>query len=571
MILLVLHREPNPQAPIPGPNLRWYPNVKSLNISRNVLKALPLVFAQLAFGCDDAGQQESEIGGFEEALEDGADVTVIASAATSAPTVSVKEGKLAGKVVGKTREFLGIPYAKPPVGALRFAPPQAVAAWSGTRTATAHGPSCPQPVSALGTPGPQSEDCLTLNVYAPTSGSKLPVIIFIPGGAFVVGGSASYDAQKLSESTQAVVVTLNYRLGALGLLSLPALDATRAATAPSGNDYLRDQQLALTWIKNNISAFGGNASNITLMGESAGSMSACLNMVSPTSQTLAHRFVFESGACVGGLPINTKAQANAVGSALAANFCSTATDVVSCLRAVPAADLIAWGANNGISGAGWAPVINAADPVLPAHPAALISAGKYNKGPIILGSNKREWGLFQAIGQAPAVPNVATLSAVIDATFGAASPYVKAQYATTATDATANETYIRLMTDYVFRCPTRALARLTTSKGSKAFLYSFEEGAAYHAFEIPYVFNNPNPQLGAVTLAEPLRQVVQIGLANFSKTGNPNGTGKIYWPAYATATDNHGVLVATPTTGTALAKADCDFWDYLASVTPAAQ
>jgi para-nitrobenzyl esterase len=534
-------------------------NVKSPLASRF---GISFVLANLAFGCADV-EDQNELGTLDETLVE--ESIESASRGGGAPLATVREGKLQGKLVNTTRVFLNVPYAKPPVGELRFAAPQPAAPWAGIRQATAFGPSCPQPASALGTPGPQSEDCLSLNVFTPKSGSKHPVMVFIPGGAFVVGGSASYDGQKLSESAKAIVVTLNYRLGALGLLSHPALDAQRGS-APSGNDAIRDQQLALTWIKNNIGAFGGDASNVTLMGESAGSMSACLNMVSPTSRTLAQRFVMESAACVGGLPLNTKAQAQAVGTGLAQAFCSDATDVVACLRSKSAAELIAWGADRGISGAGWAPVVNAADPVLPAHPIALISSGNYNKGPIILGTNKREWGLFQAIGQAPAVPSVAALSAVIDGTFGPIAPYVKGQYAATATDATANETYIRLMTDYVFRCPTRALARLTTSKGSRAYLYSFEEGAAYHAFEIPYVFNTPNPTLGAPTLVEPLRQLVQTGLSNFARTGNPNPPRQNYWPAYDTTTDNHAVLIGTPTIGSGLAKADCDFWAYIATL-----
>ena len=233
-------------------------------------------------------------------------------------------------------------------------------------------------------------------------------MVFIHGGAFVAGGSVQYDGVKLSEEAKAVVVTLNYRVGALGLLSHPALDAERGGE-PSGNDAFRDQQLALTWVRQNIAAFGGNPSNVTLFGESAGSMSTCIQMVSPRSRSLAKRFVMESATCVAGLPINTKVQANAIGVGLSDALCAGATDVVACLRAAPAADIAAYGAGSGISGAGWAPVVNAADPVLPSHPRQLIAAGNYNKGNIIVGSNAREWGLFQAIGASPVLTSVAGL------------------------------------------------------------------------------------------------------------------------------------------------------------------
>jgi para-nitrobenzyl esterase len=319
-------------------------------------------------------------------------------------------------------------------------------------------------------------------------------------------------------------------------------------------------------VRDNIAAFGGNPANVTLFGESAGSMSTCIQMVTPGSRTLAKRFVMESSTCVAGLPINTKAQANAIGTGLANSVCAGATDVVACLRSASATDLIAYGASSGISGAGWAPVVNAADPFLAAKPSALIAAGNYNKGPIIVGSNLHEWGLFQAIGASPTVTTVAALGAAIDATFGPASPAVKAHY--TATDATANDVFVRLMSDALFRCPARALARQTTAQGSTVHLYSFEEGAAYHAFELPYVFGNPNPTLGAPTLVESVRTLVQTGLTNFAKTGDPNAPGKNGWPKYQTSTDKNATISETPAIATGLSKADCDFWDAVNAAAP---
>jgi para-nitrobenzyl esterase len=173
--------------------------------------------------------------------------------APGALRIETTEGPIMGKQVGVTREFLGVPYGK----AARFSPPMAADSWSDTRDATQFGPSCPQPRSSLASMGVQSEDCLSVNVYAPgEAAGHLPVIVFIHGGAFVTGGSSQYDGKILSESG-VVVVTFNYRLGALGFLSLPALDETRDG-APSGSDGLRDQQLALHWVQDNIAAFGGD-------------------------------------------------------------------------------------------------------------------------------------------------------------------------------------------------------------------------------------------------------------------------------------------------------------------------
>jgi para-nitrobenzyl esterase len=530
--------------------------VYSKFVSRLGGGALNLVLVHAAIGCSGSiDSRQTEATGSQIA----ADTTT--TSASGAPLVTVQQGTLQGTVVNTTREFLGIPYAAPPVGNLRFAPPQPPVPWTGIRQATAFGSPCPQPPNPFNVPGTQSEDCLSLNVYAP-SGKNLPVMVYIPGGAFVVGGSSGYDGRPLSENAHAIVVTINYRLGPLGFFSSSALDAQRSSSQPSGNDTIRDQQLALQWVQANIAAFGGNPANVTLQGESAGSMSACLNMVSPPARALANRFIFESAACVGGLPLNTVAQSQAVSSGLAQAFCSGASDVIACLRAQSASDLVAYGANSGISGAGWAPEINSADPVLPAHPIALISSGNYNKGPILLGTNAHEWALFQAINEAPTVTSVAQLDSVIQATFGPIAPAVEAHY--TATDATANDTYVRLMTDAVFRCPTRALARLTTAQGTTAHLYSFEQGAAYHAYELPYVFDAPNPNLGAPTLVEPLVDDMQAGLAKFYATGDPNpSTRNPFWPAYDTATDINLLLVATPTTESGLSKADCDFWDSL--------
>lgn len=480
--------------------------------------------------------------------------------------VGFSSGKVKGKLVGATREFLGIPYGK----AERFMPAKAAASWSDERDASTHGPSCLQAMGALSpvNPAGNSDDCLSINVYTPatTPAAGLPVHVFIHGGAFTSGGSLQYDGQKLSERGQLVVVTLNYRLGPFGFLSHPDLAAARGGVA-SGNDGIRDQQLALKWIQTNIAAFGGDPKKVTVTGESAGAMSACLHMVSPGSLELGQRFVLESGVCTSGASIlKTKADGDKLGKALTDALCAGQTDVLACLRGKMVPEVADFGKANGLTGAGWAPQYDAADPLLPDHPAKLIQAGKYNKGPVILGSNAREWGLFQLLGS-PSPKTVAELNAAIDtqlgATLGAAgSPLVKEHYKP-ATDAEANASFVRLMTDSAFRCAARAFARLITSKGSKAYLYNFDQGNSYHAFEIPYVFGNPNATLGAAMLDEPTVTAVQGYWAQFATTGDPNGKVQPTWPAYEATSDQHVTLKSTPEVGTALSKADCDFWDML--------
>lgn len=355
-----------------------------------------------------------------------------------------------------------------------------------------------------------------------------------------------------------VVVTLNYRLGPFGFLSHTALDAVRGAI-PSGNDGLRDQQLALRWVQDNIAAFGGDPGKVTLAGESAGSMSACLQLVSPESRTLAKQFVLESASCLGGLPLLEKAASDTLGKTLTDELCAGQADLVACLRAKTPEELSGWHKDNGLFGAGFNPLVNPADPFLPKKPAALIAAGDYNKGPIIMGTNKNEWGLFELIDNKADVTSLAALTAAIDAQFPANAAAVKAQYLP-ATDAEVSRAFLRLMTDVAFRCPTRALARLTSSQGSKVYLYSYEALPAYHAFEIPYVFGNPNATLLTPVLDPRTLAAVQGRWVQFTLTGDPNGKVEPSWPAYVTADDAHIALSEITATGSGLAKADCDFW-----------
>jgi para-nitrobenzyl esterase len=203
--------------------------------------------------------------------------------------------------------------------------------------------------------------------------------------------------------------------------------------------------------------------------------------------------------------------------------------------------------------------------MLPDHPLKLIQAGKYNKGPVVLGSNAREWGLFQLLGS-PKPATIADLNTAIDSTLGATlgaagAPLVKEHYKP-ATDADANNAFIRLMTDSAFRCAARSFARLITSQGSKAHLYQFDQGDSFHAYEIPYVYGNPNPLLAPMP-DEPTVALVQGYWAQFVNTGDPNGKVQPTWPLYDAAGDQNVTLKSAPAVSSGLSKADCDFWDTL--------
>jgi para-nitrobenzyl esterase len=473
--------------------------------------------------------------------------------------VQLHQGLVQGKLVGATREFLGIPYAAPPLAELRFMPPQPVAAWDATRDATSFGPSCPQPTSALSIQGPTDENCLFLNVYAPaTIDAPLPVMVFIHGGAFMRSGAVAYDGRALSEAGRVLIVTLNYRLGPLGFLSHPDLDATRDSV-PSGSDGIRDQQLALHFVQDNIVAFGGDPANITLFGESAGAVSTCVHYVSPSSRGLAQRFIMESGSCVGGgYGMATKAAADARGTQLAGELCADQPDVLACLRELPVATLVNWQSTKQPFGANWTPTVEGAGGVLPDSPEQLMEEPCPEPRPALLGTNKNEWLLYQLLGQAP-VTTVDMLNGLIDQQFGDSAWQVKQQYQASA-DADANAVYLRLTTDIMFRCPTRVFARAASRHHNPVYLYSFEQGLAYHGQELDYVFAR-TPAASSPPLSPTLLQAVQGYWTQFASAGDPNGADRPDWPRYKKHSDENMTLVDALAQASGLSASDCDFWE----------
>ncbi len=573
--------------------------------SRLLVCALAASAAALALGCSSSSDGASA----SQVSEGGADAHPIATSDSNAMCkATVAQGGLVGKAAGTTCEYLGIPYGKPPTGPLRFMPPQPAEGWSMPRDATAYGPSCLQATSGLGSVGMTSEDCLSVNVFTPKTApaQPLPVMVFIYGGAFTSGSSTTYNGQPLSEKGPVVLVTLNYRLGALGFLALPQLDSERTG-APSGSDGIRDQQLALKWVHDNIATFNGDPANVTVFGESAGGTSTCIHIVSPGSQGLANRFIIESGLCAGQAPeIMTQAQAYEVGAELSASICGGdagasdagvsgegGADVLTCLRAADATKIVTWapaaGAPStsgsvlgGLLGPPFSPTVEGPGGVLPDTPMNLVTSGTFNKDATVLaGSNKNEWGLFVALATNPSyggtatsplnITTVAQFDSAIEAVYGTGAAKVEAEYAAPGmvTDATAAQADIDMATDYAFRCPAREFARAMLAHGTQHYyLYSYEVGPAWHSFELVPLFDLT--ALTALTAATPSMGVTDDMLGfwtHFATTGDPNGAaGAPAWPAYATASDQYLQLVEpTPMTVTNFRQAQCDFW---ASYTP---
>ncbi len=313
-----------------------------------------------------------------------------AAKVAGSPIVHTQDGAVRGVAEAHVRRFMGIPYAAPPVGNLRWEPPAPHKPWKNVLDASKPANSCAQ-MNFAGIRVRGSEDCLALNVYTPNpAGTGLPVMVWIHGGTFLVGSGSSYDGSKLAERGHIVVVTINYRLGPFGFLAQQSLSKADPHHV-SGNYGLLDQQAALKWVKDNIAGFGGDPSKVTVAGESAGGISIGLQIVSPLAAGLFDRAILESGPF---LHARTLEQAYARGDQLAAKLgCDKAADVAGCMRSKPTEQVLRAIPARPVSGALiWSPVMDGY--VVPTQPAEALTAGHFNKVPVINGSNHDEGTLF---------------------------------------------------------------------------------------------------------------------------------------------------------------------------------
>jgi para-nitrobenzyl esterase len=534
----------------------------------------PLGRADAGSGEDDAGSLGSGPDAESPALSDAGDAAAIPD--ETLIVLNDGQGSLRGSTSGQTRAFLGIPFAEAPVGPLRFAPPRARAPWAGVRDATAFGPDCPQDPVLRGTlPGgkqPMSEDCLSLAIWTPRELAKepRPVIVFVPGGAFRLGSGADIDGSSLSEGTGAVVVHVNYRLGALGSLVHPVLDA--ALDVPSGNQALRDQQLALQWVKQHIDVFGGDPANVTLFGQSAGAQCACMQLFAPSNQGLFQRLLLMSGSCVRypAVPM-TRTGVQKLSTDLVQALCGKAEDTLACLRDVPAQDLVAWASKEPLRPLGetFSPQVDGV--YLPRDPAEALAAGELMRVPVMIGSDLDEWGVTKLYGGAevPRPGNDVELALITYGLYADHALPLLQLYRADPSEA-VTRSFGRLMTDAWFTCPTRALLRGLAAQDVPAFHYSFELEPAVHGMELDYLYGIPwvSPVLTspAFTPAAPLplrRSLVsalQGYIGNFALSGTPRHQALPAWPPYHAATDPYQRLGEGVATGFAQAREACDLW-----------
>ena len=491
------------------------------------------------------------------------------------PIVRINDGLVRGTTAGTVGEFLGIPYAAPPTGNLRWRPPAPPASWEGVRDATQFGPSCPQAPGPFAPPGAFSEDCLYLNVYAPAARSGFggrPVLVWIHGGGLVQDGARNYDGTKLA-ADGVVVVTINYRLGALGFLAHPAL-ASRPG-GPAGNYGLMDQQAALRWVQRNIAQFGGDPRNVTIAGQSAGGLSVLAQMVSPGARGLFQRAIVQSGTFA--LNQQPLATAEAAGETFAtAVGCPDQT--AACLRSVPVANLVS---NFGVEIPG---VVDGS--VLTQPIGTALARGQFARVPVINGITHDEELLFVAglgltVSQGTNIPLAAPLSssANYQTDIAHALGVSPARAAAIANEYPLSAypspvvAFSLLVSDASFACPALQVDRWTAARGVPTYAYQFNDdsaplnivgsglGLATHGTELPYLFDQPNAPFPAMLNADQqaLAASMRTDWASFAGTGDPSSRA-LPWPSF----DGTRVLSLVPlqsqvTTDFAAAH-HCSFW-----------
>ncbi len=495
--------------------------------------------------------------------------------------VQLDSGPITGAQQANIWSYKGIPYAAPPVGDLRWKPPQPVAAWTSPRACTSYGPACPQPTGGELLPslavGTTSEDCLYLNVWSPASSpsQRLPVMVWIHGGSFVTGAGSLpvYDGANLADRG-VVVVTINYRLGPLGFLALPAL-SKESPQGVSGNYGLLDQIAALHWVQKNIAGFGGDPAKVTVFGESAGAISVLDLMVSPLAKGLFQRAISESGILLdrgfGVKTAGTLAQAEAEGQSFAKKLgVDQAADVAAAMRAKTPAELLAAAQGGGgltDIGLPWRPVADGY--VLADLPTVLWAAGKEMSVPLLLGTNADEGNAF--LSEFPST--VSTYTSTMDSIFDSFAPQALALYPVKS-DADVKPTFSRVLTEVGFAGTARFVARGLSGSAagsSKVYLYQFTHVplnnplGAFHAVEIPYVFGNISLFAGAGPVDQQLSAAIMGYWTRFAAAGDPNGGGSTIWPAYSSATDQNLQLGDSISVGSGLYKQACDLADQVRS------
>ncbi|MDX3352018.1 carboxylesterase family protein [Streptomyces sp. ME01-24h] len=494
-------------------------------------------------------------------------LAVTALPATGAPFASAQPAEQRGTVVrtdhgpirglshGAYTTFVGVPYAAPPTGPLRWRPPAPAAAWRGVRDATTAAPRCVQMPAPGAAAVVGSEDCLYLNVTTPTrspAGQKRPVLVWMHGGAFLGGSGSDYDAARLAVRGDTVVVTVNYRLGIFGYFGHPAL----GSAPPFG---LADQQAALRWVRANAERFGGDPGRVTLFGESAGALGICAHLTSPTAAGLFQRAVLQSGSCLmsfprGALGPGTPAyepfapqhDVQTAGVEAARQLGCTAgggEQVLACLRGQSTDRLATAQLMQSFNRPAFGSTL------LPLAPDQALASGRFHRVPVVQGTNHDEMRMF--VGMSLAAFPIRTeddYRARLVEAFGPAAPAVETRYPA-ADHPTPALAWAAALTDRSLTCTTLAAGRAIAAHAPRSPLYGYQfndpdapvlaglpanpgfpYGAA-HGFEMPYLFSAFPTERPLTDAQRALSDRMVDYWAAFARTGDPNSPGAPFWPA----------------------------------------
>ncbi|XP_067321006.1 cocaine esterase-like isoform X1 [Anolis sagrei] len=512
------------------------------------------------------------------------------------PTVSTRLGRLRGTLLSvesgasPVKAFLGVPFAKPPLGTLRFAPPEPPEPWTHLREAASQPPMCLQDLSWMEAMSqtlnvrppnvPASEDCLYLNVFTPDTGAKLPVLVWIHGGALIVGSASLYDAPGLSALENVVVVVLQYRMG------IPGFFSTGSKEAP-GNWGLLDQVAALRWVQENIEAFGGDPTSVTIMGESAGGFSVGVQVLSPLSKGLFHRAISESGVALLSSLVekNPKAMVQTVANVSGCESSSPAA-LVLCLRSKSEEEMAALNVQL-CKVLGMIPAVVDGE-FLPKAPEELLAAKEFVHVPYLMGLNNQEYGW--AIPQSPVFLSLTEGMdrQEVTAAFQQSAPILNLpaetmqmaleEYLGELEDPRElREQFQDFMGDVIFLLPSIRAARAHRDSGAPVYFYEFQHRPSIfrdtrpafvksdHGDEVTFVLGTPfssskDSPLGGYTEEEKrLSKMVMRYWANFARSGNPNGHGLVEWPRYDQE-EGYLELGLEPRGAHKLKQSKVDFW-----------
>ena len=485
-----------------------------------------------------------------------------------ASIAQTRSGKIEGEERSGVHVFRGVPYAAPPVGKLRWRAPEREASWSGVRQATSFGNASPQNalpldlLAAFKIEEPRSEDCLYLNVWTPgLDGARRPVMVWIHGGAFTIGSGAQslYDGERLAKRGDVVVVTINYRLGALGFLRLSEL--TNGQIPSTGNEGILDQVAALEWVRENIAAFGGDPENVTIFGESAGAMSVGTLLGMPKARGLFQKAIPQSGASHTASALERHVRvarkfAELTGAWDAEGLLALPTDsllaVAARIAPVPGQE-----ADPQIGGMPLQPVVDGE--VVPRLSIESVARGSAAGVGLLVGSTLDEWKLFAAMD-----PSVTSLSdeplvARVEKRLGAAGRPLIETYRKARTErgagASAAELFMAIETDRIFRMPGLALIEAQREHDARVYSYLFTWPSpmfggmfgACHAVELGFVFGtHDRPGVsefsGSGAAADALAASTMDAWIAFARSGDPSSQSLGRWPAY-TASDRATMLL----------------------------